>query len=389
MLMVIAKLTSPELVGEFVLGLAITAPIIMFANLQLRLLQATDAGGKFEFQDYLGLRVITLGLAIIVIFAVVLIGDYRQTTAYVIVWVGFSKIIDALSDIAYGLFQRYERMDRMALSQIIRGVSALAGLSIGIYVTRDLLVGVYGLITGWLVGLVIFDIPNVKKILKAQMDVMEPEKALFRPHWKLSNLKGIFLLGLPLGVVTLLRSLNANIPRYFIEHHQGLYELGIFGGLVYILTAERRLTQALGQTVSPRLSQYFQSDDLPNFRRLLLGLMAITSCIGLVVLLGTLILGEQILTLLYSSEYARYENLFILLALAAIFDQSIVILGYGLTAARNLIVQVPLDVFNLITLLIGCSLLIPKYGLTGATFALLISKAFGFVTSSIVILRSI
>jgi O-antigen/teichoic acid export membrane protein len=42
MLVVLAKLGSPEMVGQFMRGLAVTAPIILFSNLQLRQIQTTD-----------------------------------------------------------------------------------------------------------------------------------------------------------------------------------------------------------------------------------------------------------------------------------------------------------------------------------------------------------
>ncbi len=387
-LMVLAKLTTPEVVGEFVLGFAITAPIIMFANLQLRLLQATDASGRFELQDYLGLRFLAMAIALIVITVIAYIGNYPKTTAQVIVLVGLAKCIEGLSDILHGLFQRNERMDRTAWSQTIRGILALVGLGVGIYITRDIIVGILGLIIAWVISLIIYDIPTAQKLLRVPVEIGAAKPSL-RPRWHFMTMKGLFLLGLPLGVVTLLRSLNANIPRYFIEYNRGLYELGIFGGLVYIITAERRLSQSLGQAVSPRLSQYFMSRDLDKFRRLVIALVTITVSLGSAGLIGTLIAGKQILTFFYSAEYAQFDNLFVLLALAAVFDQTISILGYVLTAARNLLIQVPLDLLNITTLMVGCVLLIPGYGLTGATFALLISKSIGLIASLIVIWRSL
>ena len=53
MLVVIAKLGSAEMVGQFALALALTAPVMMFAQLQLRTLLATDARNEFQFLHYL------------------------------------------------------------------------------------------------------------------------------------------------------------------------------------------------------------------------------------------------------------------------------------------------------------------------------------------------
>ena len=65
MLVVLAKLGSPEIVGQFALGLAITAPVIMLTNLQLRAVQATDAKRAYSFGDYLGLRLAVTPLALL------------------------------------------------------------------------------------------------------------------------------------------------------------------------------------------------------------------------------------------------------------------------------------------------------------------------------------
>src|SRR5690349_21224091 len=56
MLVVLAKLGSPEIVGQFALALAVTAPVFMFTNLQTRGVQATDARKEYAFGDYLALR---------------------------------------------------------------------------------------------------------------------------------------------------------------------------------------------------------------------------------------------------------------------------------------------------------------------------------------------
>ena len=60
MLVVLAKLGSPARVGEFALALAVTAPILMFTNLALRAVQATDSRQEYTFGDYLGLRLLSL-----------------------------------------------------------------------------------------------------------------------------------------------------------------------------------------------------------------------------------------------------------------------------------------------------------------------------------------
>ena len=67
MLTALAKLGPPDIVGRFSLASAIASPVILFLNLQLRVVQSSDACNKFSFEDYLGVRLFTTTLAMFVI----------------------------------------------------------------------------------------------------------------------------------------------------------------------------------------------------------------------------------------------------------------------------------------------------------------------------------
>jgi len=121
----LAKLGSTKMVGQFTLGLAITAPIIMFTNLQLRTVQATDANDEYTFYEYFTLRLILTLLGLLLITGITLISNYHSETILVILLVGFCKAVESISDIFYGLFQKHERMDRIGKSKIMRGFISL------------------------------------------------------------------------------------------------------------------------------------------------------------------------------------------------------------------------------------------------------------------------
>ena len=107
MLVALAKLGSPQMLGQFALGLTIGAPVMMLANLQLRAVQATDARDEYRFGDYLGLRLLTTVLAFTTIAAIALLARYRWQTALVVILVGAAKSVENLSDVFYGLFQKF------------------------------------------------------------------------------------------------------------------------------------------------------------------------------------------------------------------------------------------------------------------------------------------
>src|SRR5579863_8959001 len=65
--LVLAKLGSTRQVGEYALGLAVSAPILLFANFQLRSLLASDVGNQFAFSEYLKFRLVSLAIALSVV----------------------------------------------------------------------------------------------------------------------------------------------------------------------------------------------------------------------------------------------------------------------------------------------------------------------------------
>ncbi len=62
MLAALAKLGSTEMVGQFALATAIATPIMVFSNLKLRAVLASDANDEYSFSDYFSLRLITTSL---------------------------------------------------------------------------------------------------------------------------------------------------------------------------------------------------------------------------------------------------------------------------------------------------------------------------------------
>jgi len=390
MLVILAKLGSPVMVGQFALGLAVTAPIIMFANLQLRAVQATDAKHEYLFGDYLGLRLIAIALALVVIMAVSFFSGYREDTMLVILVIGVAKAFESTSDIFFGLLQQHERMDRIAKSMMLKGFLSLLALGIGVYLTRSTLWGVIGLAVIWALILIYYDLKSGALILRLSQ-ITNPsanikiDDSTLSPRWDKAKLRKLALLALPLGFVMLLISLNVNIPRYFIEHYLGERQLGIFAAISYLMVAGTTIVSALGQSASPRLAKYYASGNHTAFRDLLVKLVAIAMLLGLAGLLVVIFAGRELLTLLYRPEYAKHVDIFLWAMVAAGISYITSFLGYGMTAARYFKVQMPLFTVVILVLIIACFWLIPAYGLLGAAMALTIA-AIAQMLGSLVIL---
>lgn len=379
MLVIIAKLGSPEMVGQFTLGLAVTAPVFMFANLQLRGIQATDAKQQYVFGDYLSLRLISTSLALVAIAVITLVAGYRWEVSLIILLIGLAKAFESISDVFYGLIQQQERMDCIALSLMIKGPLSLLTLGLGVYLSGNVIWGVVGLVISWAIVAIGYDLRNGKLILKNTRRAIENGKYLspldegLKLNWERRKLASLIWLALPLGFGMLLISLNVNIPRYFVERYLGERELGFFAAIAYLMVAGNMVVKALGESASPRLAKYYAAGNSRAFKKLLIQLVGIATVLGGSVIIAAKLAGGQILTLVYQPEYAQYVDLFVWLMVAAGISYIASFLGYAMTAARYFRIQMPLFSVATATSAISCLWLVPTLGLEGAAISSILS----------------
>ncbi|AFY30780.1 lipopolysaccharide biosynthesis protein [Calothrix sp. PCC 7507] len=381
MLMVLAKFGSSAMVGQFALGIAITAPVFMLTNLQLRSVQITETKKQYCFSDYLGLRLISSTLALLVITIISILGGYRWETSIVIFLVGVAKGLESISDLFYGLIQQHKDTDLIVRSLIIKGLLSLTLLFVGVYSSGSILWGVIGLVFALAAVLLGYDIPNGIMMLKQALKV--------KPRWHLKSLIKLILLCLPLGLMSMLIALNTNIPRYFIAQYLGEQELGIFAAIAYLMVIGSMVVSALGESSIARLTKYYANQDVIAFRTLLLKLVRIAVLLGGIGVLMALVAGQQILTLLYQPEYAEQTNVFIWLMVAAGISYISSFLGYGMTATGQFFIQIPLFTTVVSISSIACVWLLPELGLVGAAIALSLAATVQAVMSCVVIHHSL
>jgi O-antigen/teichoic acid export membrane protein len=380
MLVVLAKIGTPQMVGQFALGLAISAPLIMFSNLELRGVQATDAIQRYRFGDYLVLRIIATTLALAALVVIVLVVGYRGQTALTILVVGVAKAFESVSDLFYGLFLQHEQVAYMAKSLLIKSPLSLAGLGLGVYLTNSVVGGACGLAIVWAILLFGYDVRNGARILKTT-NRESPGLTLGQagpdtepgPQGKMRRVRDLAWLALPLGIVGLLVNLYPNVPRYFVEVYSGASALGIFATMAYTVVAGIKLVDSLAQSVGPRLAGHHAAGNEARFRVVMFKAVGIGLAFGAAGVLLVLLAGSEILTLFYGKQYAGYPGVFLWLAIAGAIECVATFQYWTITAARRFVIQVPLYGLVVCTSVVACVWLVPSAGLRGAAVACVVA----------------
>jgi O-antigen/teichoic acid export membrane protein len=354
MVAVLAKAGNPAVVGQFAMGLAVTAPVFLFANLQIRAIQTTDVTEEYSFGEYLGLRLLTTGTALLGLTVFLFLAGYQPPLRNVILAVAFAKAFEAVSDVFHGDLQRRERMCSVARYLILKGVLSVLAIAAVIRFTGSAkfaalaMAAVFG---------------GVLLIGELRFAVKSP-----RAIWNRTAFSSLCLMALPLGFVMMMISVIANMPRYFVQKELGSGALGVFAALTYLGIAATTMINAVGLAATPRLARLFASRDTHAFSRLLLRFCLLATLPGIAGMTLLAMCGAPLLQLLYGPAYAARVDVAIWVMAAASFTCAASVFGYGLSAARCFRQQVPLFIGVTAVAAVACSKLIPGYGLAGAVW---------------------
>jgi O-antigen/teichoic acid export membrane protein len=388
-LVALAKLGSSFMVGQFSLGLAIATPVLMFTNLHLRAVQATDAKHHYSFTEYRLLRSIMTFGAIALITGIAWFQNYARQTTMIVLVVALAKGTETLSDIHYGLFQLNDRLDQTGISMMLRGVFSVVALSAALYLTHSAFWGCVGLALVWLAALLLFDVRRGRRFVAPSERPRQPldwageaqpeRRATLQRQWNLMR------LALPLGVVTTLASINLNMPRYFIEARLGVHQLGIFSALAYTTVALTLVSDSMGQCAIPRMSRLYAAGEIGEFRSVLLQLSALGCGLGLVGLAAAQVIGKWLLAAFFSPEYAGSSRVFVVLMLATALHCVAGMLTSGIMSARYFQVQVPMLALAVASNAFACYRLVPAMGLAGGAVAMVYGAAVRLVLTASVV----
>jgi O-antigen/teichoic acid export membrane protein len=360
----LAKLGNPEQVGEYALGMAVSAPIVLFANLGLRALLVSELKDRFSFGQYLTFRLVSLGAALLLIVGAVACMQSNWRLGGIVVLVGFAQALEFISETYYGFMQKHERMDRIAASLLLKGPLSLAALCGAMYVTRSIVWAVIGLVFGRLLVLLAWD---------SRLDFAKTERSAFGVHleWNSSEMLTLLRMALPLGIISMLISLNLSIPRYFVEAHSGSAELGIFSAIASLLTAGNLVVSAFGQAIFLPVARACAAVDRAKYRGYVAMAAALGGAFGGLAILGTILFGRSILAHLFRPEYGERPDILFRLMIAGTIMFIASGLGYVITAAGSLRPQIPMLLAAAIAAAATSAWSIPKYGLSGAADAAL------------------
>ena len=288
------------------------------------------------------------------------------------------RCTESFSDLFYGFAQKHERMDLVARSLFIRGLSALVLFGGVFWLTGNLALSLAANAVTWVLTTAFFDWPHLAVLIRQAGEIT------WRPRWNRKTVRDLIWLAAPLGVVMMLITLRNTIPRTFLENAFGEDQLGIFSAMTYLVIAGSTVIMALSQSSVARLSRYYADGRREAFRSTILKLLGVGVLIGLGGVLLAAVFGEVLLEMLYSKEYAQHNDVFVMIMIGGAVLYLGNLLGSPVSAMRQFRIQLWVYLVNVLLMVALCWLLIPRHGMMGTAVVMVccsawVTAAYGFL----------
>jgi len=374
-LVLLARLGSVEALGQYTLGLAIATPAILLTNLHLRPAYVVDRG-RWRYDQVLGLRLLTIPVALAVTLGVALAAGYDRTTVLMVAAVGGLRAWESLSDILLAPAQKAQRMAAIGRSRALRGLLTAGGLGVGLALTGDPLIGM-ALALVLLGGLgLVYDRAIARRF------------TALRPAAPSRDLLALARHTLPIGLAATLLAVGTNVPAFVLEHTHDVTALGYFGAVMSVLYVGNVLNVALGNAAIPRLARCHQHDR-PRLGRLLARLLVVVLALDGLLVLGAVVLGEPYLREVYGPAYAAHAGDLRLMALTAAVAGLANMLSQTVTAMGRFGQQLAINAGAALGGVLLALGLVPGGGVRGAISALLAYSALRLVIYALAMRRAL
>lgn len=355
----IAKNLSPTEVGVYTLAFAVTAPIFIFFNFNLRSLYITSENNNFY--DFLFTR--NLLNIVALIFSIAVAYLIYPNYLIIILLVCLTKYLDLKSDLYYAIPHKENNLSIIGKFLIIKYILILIVFIAILLISNDLVLSLTGQVV---IQTIFFYIYERKHFVK--------KYNIIKNRFNTKKVKEILFIAFPLGFVGMLVSLNSNIPRYFLELFESPKELGYFSAIVQISMIVGLFMNSITQVILPRFSNFYKQNKIPLLRKYIFSYMPIiTIIIGFILIIICFLFGGNILNLVYGSDYAKYSNILLLVAIAISINLLSWILDAALLAIRYISIQPKISIFNFIATIGIGYILINNHGIEGAAITLIVN----------------
>ena len=346
-----------DVVGQYAFSIAIAGIFLTVGQLGLRPYLLSSIISLKEIKYVFQVRFI---ISCFAFFSLLFFSCFLLSPSYslLIFVLGIVKVIENLSDICHGYFQKTFQIKQIVYSRIFRSITSAVLFLVIFFYTENIVLASTGLFISLLLTFYFLD----KKVLTQQ-------------HVQLFNLipfsyfKKIIFNAFPMGVATVLVILVVNIPLFILKKGSSDTSVGMYASIFYFVTAGSLVLQSIMQVISPLLAQNIKDKSYCSAKRLMKKSYAMAAILGILGVILASTFGSYVLIVLYGDTFKNLGDLLVTaslinLALALQAAGGVALTSFGIFKHQMycMFFAIPVSYFTSIYL-------VSLFGIKGALYA--------------------
>lgn len=350
-------------IGLFSYFLAIAGPLVLFSRFSFSDLVPTQKKYNYGYSIFFKYRNIMNMLFLLLIIILAVIFDFSTYEAVCFMLFGIYKFYETKEDFIYTENIAESNIKFLAYSKIIKSIITAVLFAAGVFIAESLLAAIASLLISQMIIYYFYD--------KKFTFINRTETLQFgKKHFK-----HIFWLGIGLSLVGLLSSLNANIPRYFLEYYFSVEVLGMYATIMYFATISLNIVITINQSLIAELART-AAQNIRAFYNFFIKIMIFYLA---AIIIGNIILflyGSQLLVFIYGNDFLGFERELMLLGIFI----SLIVIEKTLEMIMNIFnlynIQVFFQIMNIVLTTVLSIIFIIPYGIGGAFAVAIVTGLF-------------
>jgi len=317
------KLDSYGAAGYLSLAMSTSSTFSTIAMFSMRNYQVSDVKNEFKDAEYLGSRLITSVIAIVLcaLFAINSTSVYQMLCidAFMVI-----RIAESIVDVIHGINQKFDRYDLIGKSYLLRGVATDVAFIAGFVFFKDILVAIALTGVANIALVFLYDVRKTSKLEKLSMVVKDRNIAILLKKCT------------PIVATSFLLSLIPLLPRTAVQTMLGNEILGIYSSIASpTLVVQVFATYAFNPLI-PKIAVLFNEKRYDAFLSVFHKVLLFFVGFAVVVYAGAFVLGRWGLNLLYGASILESYELFMPLVGCTLLTAYIWIMNSIVTSIRKI-----------------------------------------------------
>ncbi|MDO5555880.1 MAG: hypothetical protein Q4G09_04375 [Clostridia bacterium] len=373
-LICVTRVNGLEDAGIFSIAFSTACILYMLGIYSGRVFQVTDATNTND-REFIINRFITSFIMILLIVFFVILKGYSLYKASIFILICFYKMLEALSDVFYGIFQKNNLLYKVGISYTLKALIGIVCFVVINVLTHNLILSIISIIVISLLITLLYDIINSRKLYN------------YTDNIKISNILNLFKTGFFTFAISFLGVYLLNAPKYAIDVFLSEDIQAIFGIIIMPATVIGLCAQFLIHPYLITILNFYKTKEFKKLKKLLYKIILYLLGIGVLCSLLGYYLGTPILGFIYNVDLSQYSTHLLFILIAATLYTISTILSSILITMRHTGVQFIIYIINSIIALLLCNFFVYKFSLNGAIIAFFITMLLCFILFYIIFIK--